>query len=589
MMAQGVISVSPNTSSLNATSVSITIVLDSAVAPPSTILPTSVNIGPSVGTNLTRTNQYIYGKFDFTHMSPGKYNITVNFPGPPPSYQMVSFTLSAGFTVSDSSIPTWTIPGTKVTDCYDTVYTIPCPTNTSSPFYGQFNGITPHYLNNGDGTITDTVTGLIWQRDPGAKKSFLNALSGASTLTLGGYTDWRVPTIKELYSLIEFTGTDPSVPNGTPLSILTPFIDTNYFVFHYGDTTNGYRIIDAQYWSCTEYVAVTMGHDHSVFGVNFADGRIKSYPRVKGTGDDELYIQYVRGGKGYGINRFHDNGNSTITDSATRLMWTKEDSHEAMNWESALAYAQTMNTSNFGGHNDWRLPDTKELESIIDYSRSPVTTNSAAIDPVFTCSPITDEAGQPNWPWFWASTTHKSFDGLRYSGRNGIYVCFGTALGWQRVPGSSFMVLQDVHGAGAQRSSPKEGTYLGDSLGVDSLGHTAYGRGPQGDVLRVNNFVRLVRDVPKYPSGVNSIPGKQQGSVVCPNPFQNQTIIRLTTNDNLENAQLLIFDIYGQTLRSIAMTSSEITFDKQNLSSGIYFYRITNKGIIVASGKLVIQ
>ena len=589
LMSQGIVSVSPTTSQLNTTGVNVTIVLDSSVMPPSTLMPTAVNIGPSIGTNLTRTNKYIYGKFDFTHMSSGTYNVTVLFPGPPSTNQKVYFTIPAAFTVTDTITPLWTIPGTNVTVCYDTATVITCPAESTMPFYGQFNGLIPYYINNGDGTVTDTITGLMWQRNPGAKMSFLNALAGAKTLTLGGYTDWRLPTIKELYSLIEFTGVDPEVPNGTPLSILTPFIDTNYFVFHYGDTTSGYRIIDSQYWSCTEYVSVTMGHNHTAFGVNFADGRIKGYGTERDTSDVKMYTQYVRGGKGYWINHFHDNYDNTISDNATHLMWTKNDSQTPMNWQAALAYATTMNAANYGGHNDWRLPDTKELESIVDYSRSPWTTNSAAIDPIFNNTPIIDEGGKTDWPWFWASTTHNAFDGVAHHGENGVYVCFGSAFGWQLAPGKTYMVLTDVHGAGAQRSSPKCGTYLGDSLGVDSLGHTVYGRGPQGDVLRVNNFVRLVRDLPKYPSGINNIQGKQEGSVVCPNPFQTQTTIRLSTNDNLENAQLLIFDIYGNNERSLPMNSKEITIDRQNLSSGLYFYRITNNGLIIASGKLVID
>jgi hypothetical protein len=588
IMAQGIVSVSPDSSPLNTTGVNVTIVLDS-IAPPASVLPTTVNIGPSLGISVTRTNQYVYATFDFTHMSAGTYNVTVLFPGSPPLYQVVYFTIPAAFTVTDTGVPSWTVPGTNVTLCYDTIRDITCPADPAAPYYGQFNGITPSYVNNGDGTITDTVTGLMWQHDPGAKKTFIEALSGAVTSTLGGYSDWRMPTIKEMYSLIEFTGVDPNVRNGTSLSILTPFIDTNYFVFHYGDTTNGYRIIDSQYWTCTEFVSVVMSGDHSIFGVNFADGRIKSYPRQKMSTDNKLYTQYVRGGTGYGINRFTDNGNGTISDSASGLMWTQEDSHTGMNWQAALGYAQTMNASGLGGHSDWRLPHTKELESIIDYSRSPQTTNSAAIDPVFQCTQITDEAGHPNWPWYWASTTHASFNGINTSGSFGVYVCFGSAFGWQTATGNSYLTLTDVHGAGAQRSSPKCGTYLGDSLGVDSLGHTVYGKGPQGDVLRVNNYVRLVRTF-KSTTGMNDVPGTPTGAVVFPNPFLTQTTLRIYSTDKINNAVLVIYDVFGKKVRTVSgINSNEILFDRQSLASGVYFYRITINGDLIAQGKLIAE
>jgi hypothetical protein len=91
------------------------------------------------------------------------------------------------------------------------------------------------------------------------------------------------------------------------------------------------------------------------------------------------------------------------------------------------------------------------------------------------------------YPFFWSGTTH--LDGP--PGRTGgaaVYVCFGRALGWMQFPpGVGEFRLLDVHGAGAQRSDPK-------------AGHPAafpHGRGPHGDVIRIYNFVRCVRDCVK--------------------------------------------------------------------------------------------
>ena len=58
-----------------------------------------------------------------------------------------------------------------------------------------------------------------------------------------------------------------------------------------------------------------------------------------------------------------------------------------MNWEDALAYAEDLDLA---GYRDWRLPNAKELQSIVDYTRSPDTTSSAAIDPLFSASAITN-------------------------------------------------------------------------------------------------------------------------------------------------------------------------------------------------------
>ena len=100
---------------------------------------------------------------------------------------------------------------------------------------------------------------------------------------------------KTLYSLIEFQGTDPSGYSGMDTSGLTPFIDTSYFAFAYGDTAAGERIIDAQYASSTHYV---LNHrqqrPHTIFGVNFADGRIKGYDLIMPNGGDEVFLCAMR-------------------------------------------------------------------------------------------------------------------------------------------------------------------------------------------------------------------------------------------------------------------------------------------------------
>ncbi len=66
------------------------------------------------------------------------------------------------------------------------------------------------------------------------------------------------------------------------------------------------------------------------------------------------------------------------------------------------------------------------------------------------------------------------------------YIAFGEALGYmESPPGSGIYQLLDVHGAGAQRSDPKSG----------NPADWPYGNGPQGDVVRIDNHVRCVRDI----------------------------------------------------------------------------------------------
>lgn len=383
---------------------------------------------------------------------------------------------------------TYPIVETGVTTCYDDSQVITCPP-PGGAFYGQdaqCEGRQPAYQDNGDGMVTDLNTGLVWQQTPGPKVTYDEAVADADSFSLAGHSDWRLPTIKELYSLILFTGIDPSGWEGSDVSGLVPFIDTDYFDFEFGDPDAGERIIDAQYWSSTEYVSTTMNGDATTFGVNFADGRIKGYPAEPiGPPGMEFtmtgFVRYVREGTGYGINDFVDNEDGTITDRATGLMWMQDDSGSPYDWQDALSYAENLVHAE---HEDWRLPNAKELQSIVDYARSPATTASAAIDPIFNVTTVTDEGGATNYPFYWSGTTHANW--TETPGSSAAYVAFGEALGFMETPpeSGSYQLL-DVHGAGAQRSDPKSGDPADWPLG----------HGPQGDVIRIYNHVRCVRDV----------------------------------------------------------------------------------------------
>jgi len=398
-----------------------------------------------------------------------------------------------------SATLSYPIVDTDQGNCYGAQTQMDCP-QEGAAFFGQdaqYDGNQPSYTNNGDGTITDNVTGLMWQQDPGEKMTYQQAAAGADSFTLAGYDDWRLPTIKELYSLIQFDGVDPSGPTSTTA---TPFIDTDYFNFEYGDESAGERTIDSQWATSSLYTSTTMGGAETMFGVNFADGRIKGYPTSsRGPGGQKTYfVIYVRGNTAYGENIFSDNFDGTITDQATGLIWTQNDSASGMNFEAALNYCETLTT---GNRSDWRLPNVKELQSLVDYSRSPDATNSAAIDPIFSTSTITNEAGQLDFPAFWSSTTHAN---LR--GGNGAYVNFGRSMGYMNGQ------WIDVHGAGAQRSDPKTG----------SAADYPTGHGPQGDAIRVDNYVRCVTDSSTTTNIVGNPSAAPSGSGTTTQPPQGQ-------------------------------------------------------------------
>lgn len=94
--------------------------------------------------------------------------------------------------------------------------TIPC-SQPGEAFYGQdaqYDGNQFSFQANNNGTVTDLNTGLMWQQFLFEDKySYEDALAAADSFSLGGYTDWRLPSIKEIYSLIDFRGITGLVPH----------------------------------------------------------------------------------------------------------------------------------------------------------------------------------------------------------------------------------------------------------------------------------------------------------------------------------------------------------------------------------------
>lgn len=285
-------------------------------------------------------------------------------------------------------------PDTGQTKCYNDTVEISCPP-AGAAFYGQdaqYNGPARSYTVLGGGAmVQDNVTGLVWEQktnkdgtanysnphdadnkytwcdtnpntnggDAGTcgghdTKDFIDRLNSTN---FGGQDDWRLPTMKELATLPDLGRHHPAIDQ----------------VF--AATINSYTF----YWSSTSVVG--RGGAHGVgfdFGTN-EDGFSKEF---------SWNMRAVRGGHIVSaINRFINNGD-TITDTVTGLEWQKA-TMGPMTWKAALAAAEDLTLV---GKSDWRLPDTNELRSIVDDSRS-----DPAIDPVFAATTYSD--------YYWSSTS----------------------------------------------------------------------------------------------------------------------------------------------------------------------------------------
>ena len=80
----------------------------------------------------------------------------------------------------------------------------------------DYNFNSPAFILSGNGTVIDTITTLMWQETDGGEMTIENAIIYSDTLTLGGYTNWRLPNCHELFSILNHDKANPA-------------IDTNYF------------------------------------------------------------------------------------------------------------------------------------------------------------------------------------------------------------------------------------------------------------------------------------------------------------------------------------------------------------------------
>lgn len=232
------------------------------------------------------------------------------------------------------------------------------------------------FTNNGNGTVTDNNTNLMWQKTDGGEMTYEKAIQYCDTLTLGGYTDWRLPTAIELFSIQYFEANRPA-------------LNTTIFT----STT-------AEYWWSSEKQA----DKADVIWLANNGGGIGNHAKTesKSAGGNRLiHVRAVRNPitTTFSVTRFTDVGDGTIKDNFTGLIWQKNSSTSPMNWEAALAYAKTVT---LGGKSDWRLPNIKELQSLNDVSRVKPSINKTYFPNIVSAA------------FYWSSTTQYKTAGVAW-------------------------------------------------------------------------------------------------------------------------------------------------------------------------------
>jgi hypothetical protein len=312
---------------------------------------------------------------------------------------LIIFTiLTSPFTLA-SHASTIQLPQTGQTKCYDEVGSTTTCTGTGQDgeLQAGLASPNPRFTDNGDQTLTDHLTGLIWTKDanPDAKTNtwqqalvYIKSLNSSNYL---GHNDWRLPNRNELATLLN-QGQNSSAVWLTGFGFTN--IQSDYFY----------------YWSSTSFASNPVEY---AWAVNMEKGHVDAHAKSS----EIVYVWPVRTGQSWALGsvaiaktgqtscydatgvtiscsgtgqdgehqsgatwptlRFTDNSvanstDKTLTDNLTGLIWSKDATPDSATktWQQALLYIKSLNSSNYLGYNDWRLPNRNELESVVHRGES---------------------------------------------------------------------------------------------------------------------------------------------------------------------------------------------------------------------------
>lgn len=222
---------------------------------------------------------------------------------------------------------------------------------------------TSDFIDNGDGTVTHKLTGLVWMRCAmgqtwdkatasclGTAQAYAWDAAMALKSSFAGKSDWRLPNAWELNTIVERENYNPAI-NTTIFPNITNSL-TNDFISS----------------------SSSSGDDSTAWLISFNDGYGSLYYKNRG-----YSVRLVRDGLSFGsfttpTSDFIDNQDGTVTHKRTGLTWqrcavgqiwsgtTCSGTPSLYDWNAAITL-----TSNLAGHNDWRIPNQNELLSIVEY------------------------------------------------------------------------------------------------------------------------------------------------------------------------------------------------------------------------------
>ncbi|MFZ4857456.1 MAG: putative Ig domain-containing protein [Desulfuromonadaceae bacterium] len=278
------------------------------------------------------------------------------------------------------------IPQTGQTACYDAAgSTITCAgTGQDGELKMGVFWSNPRFVDNGDQTQTDKLTGLIWSKNgnpAGAGKTWQQALDYIKTLNSSnylGYNDWQLPNSNQLESLVNKGLTSSAAwLNGQGFSNVQGY-------YYWSGSTNANNTANAWIVLMSGGIVGDLSKTTGlyVWPIRLGQSGVSGTLTLPKTGQTTCYDQSgaivtcsgtgqdgeLARGAVWPNSRFGTNGDETVTDSLTGLIWSKNGNPAVATktWQQAQDYIKTLNSSNYLGHNDWRFPNVNELGSLIN-------------------------------------------------------------------------------------------------------------------------------------------------------------------------------------------------------------------------------
>jgi len=394
----------------------------------------------------------------------GTFALKVAPPGGSSTTTTSTSTTSSSTTTTTTLMTACRLPATGQTTCWNSSGAVISCAGTGED--GELRKGAPlTYVDNGDGTVTDVNTGLMWEKlshdgtvhDDHNKYTWANVFAHVATLNrtnFAGHADWRLPNVRELLSIVTYQNLIPTVTPAFDNRCSSGCDVTRCSCTFSGDTwtsTSETASPSRQWFVDFQDAQVGAGLEGGTGPARAVRDTSTGCP-LPATGQTTCWnssgsvISCAGTGQDGELRRgaplaYADNGNGTVTDLNTGLVWEKvsddgtvHDKDNTYTWANAFTgHVATLNATSFAGHTDWRLPNVRELQSIVNYqSSSPMVssafkTNCGPGCPATGCSctasgnywSSTSSVSSPSRAWF-VSFRYGNVDAFSSSGSKSV-------------------------------------------------------------------------------------------------------------------------------------------------------------------------